>query len=246
VRDLIVSDIHANWEALEAVLACAAGRYDRIVCCGDLIGYGPDPNRVVDWARTSVEIVIRGNHDKAAVSPETLEWFNPIARSAAEWTLGELTPENLEFIRRLPRGPLPVDSYQIAHGSPLDEDEYLTGEIEAGQAFEYAEREITFFGHTHLQGGFALSHRRVVPLAGPARPHCERTLDLDPDTAYLINPGAVGQPRDGDSRAAYALYEPGSHAVTYCREPYDIKRVQEKIRRAGLADMLAERLAVGR
>src|SRR5205085_2298657 len=178
--------IHANWEALEAVLCRAAGRYDRIVCCGDLIGYGPDPNRVVDWVRASVELVVRGNHDKVALEPGTLEWFNPVARSAALWTLDQLTPENLEYIRSLPRGPLPVDGYQIAHGSPLDEDEYLTGAIEAGQAFEYAERDITFFGHTHLQGGFALTHRRVQSLNGAARRLRERTLDLDPDTTYLI------------------------------------------------------------
>jgi predicted phosphodiesterase len=246
VRDLIVSDIHANWEALEAALDAAAGRYDRIVCCGDLIGYGPDPNRVVDWARASVQLIIRGNHDKVALAPETLEWFNPVARDAALWTIDQLTPENLDYIRGLPRGPLAVDAYQIAHGSPLDEDEYLTGLVEAGQAFEYAERDVTFFGHTHLQGGFVMSRRRVAQLTGPPRRHRELTMDLDPDTSYLINPGAVGQPRDGDPRAAYALYDPESHAVSYCREKYDVETVQEKMRRAGLADMLADRLAVGR
>jgi predicted phosphodiesterase len=246
VRDLIVSDIHANWEALAAVLDRASGRYDRIVCCGDLIGYGPDPNRIVEWVRTSVELVIRGNHDKVAVAPENLEWFNPVARAASVWTLSELTPANLHYVRGLARGPLPVDSYQIVHGSPLDEDEYLSGPAEAAQAFEYIENDLTFFGHTHIQGGFALSHRRVLPLAGPLWWDRERTIDLDPDAIYLINPGAVGQPRDGDPRAAYALYDPGSRCVTYCREAYDVERVQEKMRRAALPEMLADRLAVGR
>src|SRR6185295_7524920 len=99
VRDLILSDIHANWEALEAVLNRAAGSYDRIVCCGDLIGYGPDPNRVLEWTRSNVAIVIRGNHDKGATGIEDLEWFNPAARAAALWTMKELTPENMEYAR---------------------------------------------------------------------------------------------------------------------------------------------------
>lgn len=246
MRDLVVSDIHANWEALDAVLGRASGRYDRVVCCGDLIGYGPDPNRVVEWVRSNVQFVIRGNHDKVALQPEILEWFNSLARTAALWTLQQLTPENLDYVRGLPRGPLMIDSYQIAHGSPLDEDEYLTSPVEAGQAFEYVERDVTFFGHTHLQGGFALGHRRVQPLAGPVGRRRELALDLDPDAAYLINPGAVGQPRDGDPRAAFAIYNPESRSVTYFREPYDVEKTQSKMRRAGLPEMLADRLSVGR
>jgi len=245
VRDLIVSDIHANWEALEAVLARAAGSYDRIVCCGDLIGYGPDPNRVLDWARSNLAYVVRGNHDKAAVGLENLEWFNPVARAAALWTLHELTPENLEYAKELPKGPLPIDNYQIAHGSPLDEDEYVVCENDADQAFAYLDRDVTFFGHTHVQGGFALAVRRIRELEGPAHGSREATLDFDPDTAYLINPGSIGQPRDRDPRAAWALYDAESRSVTYYREPYDIETAQAKIRRAGLPDMLAHRLAVG-
>lgn len=246
MRDLILSDIHANWEALEAALNRASGSYDRIVCCGDLIGYGPDPNRVLDWARSNLAFVVRGNHDKAGTGLDTLEWFNPVARAAALWTIEQLTPANLEYARSLPRGPLAIDNYQIAHGSPLDEDEYLIGEMEAGQAFEYLERDITFFGHTHIQGGFALISRHVLELAGPLPADREVTLDLDPDGAYLINPGSIGQPRDGDPRAAWSLYDPESRCVSYHREPYDIGAVQAKIRRAGLPDMLADRLAVGR
>jgi predicted phosphodiesterase len=245
VRYLILSDIHGNWEALEAVLSRTAGQYDQLICCGDLVGYGPDPNRVVDWVRGNATHVIRGNHDKAAVGLESLEWFNPVARTAAVWTQSELTPENGEYVRHLAKGPLAVDSFQIAHGSPLDEDEYLFGAAEVSQTFAYLERDITFFGHTHVQGGFVSTRGRLFLLRGGALEQEPVGLDLNPDDTYLINPGAVGQPRDGDPRAAYALYDPASHGVVYCREEYDIGSVQAKIRRAGLPDVLAERLAVG-
>jgi predicted phosphodiesterase len=245
VRFLILSDIHANWEALEAVLSGASGQYDRIVCCGDLIGYGPDPNRVVDWVRENVAAVIRGNHDKATLGAEILEWFNPVAKAAAIWSLDHLTAANLEYVRQLPKGPLAVDGYQIVHGSPLDEDEYLFGEQEVEQAFAYLDRDLTFFGHTHVQGGFTLTRRRVRMIAGPPWDDEAAALDLNPDDVYLINPGAVGQPRDGDPRAAYVLYDPEDRCVMYCRQEYDIATVQAKIRRAGLPDILAERLAVG-
>lgn len=245
MRFLILSDLHANWEALDAVLNRAAGQYDSIVCCGDLIGYGPDPNRVVDWVRGNVAFVIRGNHDKAALGPEILEWFNPVARAAALWTLRELTPENLEYLKRLPKGPLAVAGYQIVHGSPLDEDEYLTGSAEAGQAFHYLDRELTFFGHTHVQGGFALIRGRVRTIDGPGLDYEAASLDLSPNDTYMINPGAIGQPRDGDPRAASVLYDPAERCVLYHRQKYDVAGVQSKIRRAGLPGLLADRLALG-
>ncbi|MGH9665777.1 MAG: metallophosphoesterase family protein, partial [Bryobacteraceae bacterium] len=125
MRYLILSDIHANWEALDAVLAHAADAYDRILCCGDLVGYGADPNAVVEWVRAKVARVVRGNHDKACSGLEDLEWFNPIARASAEWTLKILSPDNADYLRRLPKGPAAVNGFDIAHGSPLDEDEYL-------------------------------------------------------------------------------------------------------------------------
>jgi diadenosine tetraphosphatase ApaH/serine/threonine PP2A family protein phosphatase len=245
VRYLILSDIHANWEALAAVLDGAAGAYDTIVCCGDLVGYGPDPNAVVDWVRSNVPIVIRGNHDKVVVGLESLEWFNPVARTAAVWTQGVLSAENREYVRKLAKGPLEVDHFQIVHGSPLDEDEYLFGAAEVAQTFAYLDRNLTFFGHTHVQGGFTFTRGRIGVLRGATRDGEPASLDLDPDSGYLVNPGAVGQPRDGDPRAAYALYDPSSRCVVYGREEYDIASVQAKIRRAGLPDVLAERLAVG-
>jgi hypothetical protein len=132
VRYLILSDIHANWEGLEAVLEHAAGKYDQVLCCGDLIGYGADPNAVTEWVRAHAAAVVRGNHDKASVGLDDLEWFNPVARAAAVWTQRELTPENAAYIRNLPKGPLMLDGFQVVHGSPLDEDEYILGAADAG------------------------------------------------------------------------------------------------------------------
>ena len=115
MRYLILSDIHANWEALEAVLADARGDYSEILCCGDLVGYGADPNAVVEWARGQVKAVVRGNHDKACAGLEDLEWFNSVARAAAIWTGRALMPENLDYLRNLPQGPLAMDSsFQIS------------------------------------------------------------------------------------------------------------------------------------
>jgi predicted phosphodiesterase len=246
VRYLILSDIHANWEALQSALEHAAGKYDQVLCLGDLIGYGADPNPVADWVRAHAAAVVRGNHDKAAVGLDDLEWFNPVARAAAIWTHRELTPENGEYIRNLPRGPLAFDGFQLVHGSPLDEDEYILGASDAGLVFGYLETLLTFFGHTHLQGGFIWNHARIETIGRPPAYEERLTLELDPECAYMINPGSVGQPRDGDPRAAYVLYNPEESFLIYYRLPYDVAKAQEKIRRAGLPALLADRLAAGR
>lgn len=242
---LILSDIHGNWEALEAVLRDSRGDYDEVLCCGDLVGYGADPNRVVEWTRTTAKLVVRGNHDKACAGLDDLEWFNPVARSAASWTEHNLTPDNLDYLRNLPKGPLPLDSFQILHGSPLDEDDYLVSSFAASQVTPYLEREISFFGHTHLQGGFLCHRDGVKRLAKPEPPEARRVLELGHDVLYLINPGSVGQPRDGDPRAGYAIYDPGRRLVEFRRVPYDVQTAQAKIRQAGLPDLLADRLEFG-
>jgi len=246
VRYLIVSDLHANLEALTAVLGNSAGSYDRILCCGDLVGYGADPNPVCDWVRANCDVVVRGNHDRASTGQDDLEWFNPVARSAAVWTLENLTRENSEFILALPRGPVTVDSFQLFHGSPYDEDEYVIAAGEAGEAFGYLESRVGFFGHTHVQGGFIWNQSRVETiLRTPARSDSQ-ALAIDPACAYMINPGSSGQPRDGDARAAYAIYDTSAGEVTYYRVTYDVAGAQKKIHAAGLPGILADRLAVGR
>jgi predicted phosphodiesterase len=247
VRYLVISDLHSNWEALQAVLDEAAGKYDQIVCCGDLVGYGADPNPVVDWVRQNVKATVRGNHDRACVGLEDLEWFNPVAQVASLWTMEQLSLDNAEFIRNLPMGPVAVDKFQLIHGSPVDEDDYLVNAVDAGGAFPYAESSLLFFGHTHLQGGFRWRREQVQPI-GRLHPEWQTRylLEIEPDCAYLINPGSVGQPRDGDPRAGYVLYDTDNELLLYHRVPYDIETAQRKIREAGLPELLAARLSAGK
>jgi predicted phosphodiesterase len=246
LRYLILSDLHANWEALEAVVQESAGRYDQALCCGDLVGYGADPNAVVEWTRANCAVVVRGNHDKACSGLEDTEWFNPVARAAALWTLGRLTQENAEYTRSLPKGPILADGFQLLHGAPFDEDEYVIAADEASEAFSYLERRLAFFGHTHIQGGFIWNQSRVETIARPPLRASRQTLEIDSACVYLINPGSVGQPRDGDARAAYALFDSESQTIDYCRSAYDVARAQRKIREGGLPAILADRLALGR
>jgi len=241
---LILSDIHANLEAHQAVLEDARGKYDRILCLGDLVGYGADPNAIVEWARESVTAIIRGNHDRVSVggdpgAPDEMEAFNPAAQASTVWTRNSLLPENRAYLERLPRGPLPYEGLDLIHGSPADEDEYVVTASDAAPLLELLSGPLTFFGHTHRQGAFRLSRRAIVQIAP------DRTLGIEAKYFYLVNPGSVGQPRDSDPRAAYALYSPEERAVEFCRVDYDVDRAAAKIRAAGLPDFLAARLHEG-
>jgi predicted phosphodiesterase len=246
LRYLIISDLHGNLEALQAVLKDATGRYEQVICCGDLVGYGADPNAVTDWVREHCSIVVRGNHDRASTGQDDLEWFNPVARQAAVWTLESLSPDNAAYIEALPRGPLNVEAFEIVHGSPSDEDEYVIGAGEAGQAFSYLACRVAFFGHTHVQGGFIWNQSRVETIMRMPPSRRSESLQIDAECAYLINPGSVGQPRDGDPRAAYAVYDSDATRVDYYRVEYDVAGAQKKIYAAGLPPILADRLSVGR
>jgi len=246
VRYLILSDLHANWEALQAVLARVRPSFDRILCCGDVVGYGADPDPVTEWVRSNVSGIVRGNHDKACAGLEDLETFNPIARESAVWTQQVIKPENMSYLRDLGKGPQPIDGFEIVHGSPLDEDEYLFTEDEVAQVAPYLEAGLSFFGHTHVQGGFLCHRNGVMRLRSVEPDGDEAVLELENDVDYMVNPGSVGQPRDGDPRAAYALYEPETRLVTFGRAAYDIVAAQKKILDAGLPELLAMRLAVGR
>jgi predicted phosphodiesterase len=246
VRYLIVSDLHANLEALNSVLEDAAGAWDRVVCCGDLVGYGADPNAVVEWVRGNCPTVVRGNHDRASTGMDDLEWFNPVARAAALWTLQALSADNAEYVRNLPKGPLMLDGFQVVHGSPFDEDEYVIAPNEASNAFGYLEARLAFFGHTHVQGGFIWNRSRVETILRPSAINGTESLEIDKECAYLVNPGSVGQPRDGDPRASYVVYDSDENRINYCRTGYDVHGAQKKIQDAGLPPILADRLGVGR
>jgi len=246
VRYLVLSDLHANVEALEAVVTAAKDQYDRIVCCGDLAGYGPDPNPVIDWVRENVSEVVRGNHDRACAGLEDLDGFNPVARAASVWTRERLTETNLGYLRGLMAGPVEVDGFLLAHGSPEDEDEYLMTLMDAAPVLSRMETTPVFFGHTHLQGGFTWMNGRYERADRPRARDARIEMWLDPDAAWLVNPGSVGQPRDEDWRAAYALFDSETRVLALCRARYDCGKTAKKIVAGGLPDLLASRLRVGR
>lgn len=251
MRVLLLSDIHSNLEALNAVLE-AAPVHDAVWNLGDVVGYGADPNEVIDRVRGLGSIFVRGNHDKACSGVEGLEGFNPIAARAAQWTHDSLTPENIEWLRQLPKGPVTPEGPDVScsHGSPLDEDEYLVTLRDAWLPLTQSPTRINFFGHTHVQGGFATNGEEWFQLKPQFSPSGadEYELPLRENARYLINPGSVGQPRDRDWRAAFAVYEveEGMRRIMFYRVPYDLKLAQEKILAAGLPDRLATRLGEGR
>jgi predicted phosphodiesterase len=245
MRYLILSDLHANLEALEAVLHDAEGRWDRVVVLGDLVGYGADPDAVVDRVvALSPVAIIRGNHDKASSGVEDASNFNPAARAAALWTSRALSNTNRAFLQNLPAGPLLVDDVlEICHGSPFDEDFYIFDGGDAWRALESTRSNLCFYGHTHVALVFLRSgnvFEAIVPEGA------ETLVQAGNGRRVLVNPGSVGQPRDGDPRAGYAIYDSVEGVVTLKRAAYPIERAQEKILAAGLPRALANRLASGR
>ena len=241
---LVISDVHANLEALEATLA-AVPTPDHVLVLGDLVGYGADPNAVIDRIRAMPAVtVIRGNHDKVAAGLEQPIGFNHLARQAVEWTRTTLTPGNRAFIANLPTGPIVIDeAIEICHGAPFDEDVYLFDDMDARQAFRTMRRPVCLFGHTHVPAVFRCDDpmKHVTPNRGGCY-----SLTFDDGARYLVNVGAVGQPRDGDPRAAFGTIDTSLRTLTLSRVAYDVAGAQAKIVAAGLPDVLAQRLATGR
>lgn len=245
MKVLVVSDLHANRHALEAVLEDCRGQYEEIVCCGDMVGYNAFPAEVTEWTKTNCKAVIRGNHDKVVAGLEDLNWFNDIAQSAARWSVEQLAPSHVEYLSNLPQGPLMSEHFHIFHGAPQDEDEYITSAFEAATCFPHLQLPLSFFGHTHLQGGFFLTKGRVGVIAPVRADRDDKPIELEPDVMYIINPGSVGQPRDGDPRAGYAIYDSNQRTVTLKRVAYPVADAAAAIRRAGLPEALAARLFQG-
>lgn len=249
MRYLVITDIHGNLEALDVCLADARARgFDRTLVLGDLVGYGPDPNLVVERVMNlKPEAIVRGNHDKVACGLEEAEGFNAVARSAAKWTLDVLTDGNRDWLAALPTGPTVVDDViEICHGSPFDEDAYIFDELDAVRALKVSKRPLCLFGHTHYPVTFQLS-AEAFDTVGPSSAG-ETVLALKEGAKYLVNPGSVGQPRDSDPRAAYAIVETSNprQRVELFRLNYPVDETQAKIIAAGLPEVLAHRLALGR
>ena len=246
MRYLILSDIHSNLEALTAALRhVKRKRFDRTIVLGDVVGYGADPNTTIDKVRRLKRtVIIRGNHDKVCSGLESGEMFNRIALESAKWTQGKLMSRHRKWLAALPQGPAHVDdAFSMAHGTPLDEDAYIFGEIEALNMFRYFELPICFFGHSHFPVVFGLDSEALtthVPRDSNFR------LKLRKDTRYLINPGSVGQPRDGDPRASFGIYDSSKATIAIHRVKYKLENTQSRIRAAGLPKPLADRLALGR
>jgi predicted phosphodiesterase len=251
VRVLVLSDIHSNLDALEACLAFAPN-HDVVVNLGDVVGYGANPNEVIERVRKLGKHFVRGNHDKAAAGLSDLKDFNPVAGFAALWTREHISPESLEWLRALPQGPIQIDGFpnvQFVHGSPLDEDDYLVTARDALEPLLVSSVPLTFFGHSHIQGAFSSNPSDGGGLRPAYRTADKRdafTWSLKSGMQYLINPGSVGQPRDGDWRAGFAVFDHEEYTVTFYRTPYDIEKAQEKILAANLPPRLAARLASGR
>lgn len=246
MKYLILSDIHSNHEALSAVLArVKRKRWDKVVFLGDLVGYGANPNQTVDMVRALKPLqAIRGNHDKVCSGIENGEMFNRVALQAAQWTQQRLTKSNLEWLYRLPEGPTVVDgAFAISHGTPIDEDAYIFGEIEALNVFRQTAFPLCFFGHSHFPVVFGLSPDAIHTVLTTSPTF---RIRLEPGMRYLVNPGSIGQPRDGSPLASFGMYDSDAKTVTIYRVPYRVERTQKKILDAGLPAPLADRLALGR
>jgi len=273
MRALILSDVHANLEALTAVLE-AADHWDAVWNLGDMVGYGGSPNEVLELLRRLATLTVRGNHDRVCCGLTSSLHFNPTARAAALWTEQTLTAENLEWLRGLPQGPLQVEipralgvraiaasaegqdnaagcdsgtEITLAHGSPLNEDQYIMNMRDAWAPLQQMTTAVTFVGHTHVQGGFSQREHEWHEIRPriPVR-RDRRELAIPPGTRHLINPGSVGQPRDYDWRAGFAIYDSEACEVVYQRVAYDVRAAQARILKAGLPERLAARLREGR
>jgi len=233
MRIAIISDIHANLEALEQSLKSIHQKsVDEIVCLGDIVGYGASPNECIQTVRQATPHVLLGNHDEAAVQLSRTEYFNPFARIAAEWTHSVLLPEHQEFINGLPY-VLELFGVLFVHSSPYESEEwhYILSPADAQFNFAYFNTPICFIGHSHVPGLF-----------------CDDiwTRELVAGKKFIINVGSVGQPRDNDWRSSYGILDTDAWTYENIRVEYDVEAAAEKIRKAGLPKALAERILVGR
>ena len=240
MRYAVLSDVHANLEALQAVLADAAPRTDALVCLGDLVGYGADPVACIELVAERAQAIVCGNHEHAVAGLIDLEWFNPYARAAAEWTRVRLDDDHRTYLASLPL-TAQIGDATLVHASPdrPDEWEYLLTAQDGFDAFGAFATRLCFVGHSHLAGAWSLGSSGPEYRAGTV------DVELERGRRYLVNVGSVGQPRDRDPRAAYAIWDVDRGTIAVRRVVYDITAAREKIMRGGLPKFLADRLAWG-
>ena len=239
MRIAVLSDIHSNLVALDAVLA-HLGTVDAIWHLGDVVGYGPEPDAVVERLASLGAVGVRGNHDAAAAGGREIEYFNPEARAAMEWTRARITPRTRDWLAALPEQHIEGDVTMV-HGSPRDPIwEYVTSLSIAGAGIALLSTSLGLHGHTHVPIAFVMTDGRLEVVA----PSDGSGVELG-DRVALVNPGSVGQPRDGDPRASYLVLDADARSITWHRVGYDITAVMAAMRADGLPDRLAERLLHG-
>ena len=233
----VVSDIHANWQALSAVVEHAQD-VDEVICLGDVVGYGGDPIRCLDLVRERGWMTLVGNHDRACTDERILDWFNPDAATAIHWTKDQLGDERLAWLAERPEKELKGGA-TLVHGSPRDPIyEYILDGVTAAANLELIGQQVCFHGHSHLPGMFYLDQDQVAHNYWHGRGHLKGPM--------LVNPGSVGQPRDGDPQASYGVWDSEAATFEWRRLPYDVEGAQAAIRAAGLPARFAERLGLGR
>lgn len=243
MRYAIISDIHGNLPAFEQVLTALAQEcIDQYLCLGDIVGYGASPNECCERVRQSGAMSIRGNHDEAIVRPGKEDWFNPEGRVCLLWTREQLTLQNCQWLASLD-STAQADGIFLCHGSIPDPDYYTITPQQATYSFQAMTMSLAFFGHTHYAEWFAYDGGEQLP---SQHSHPEGGIcPLEEGCQYLINPGAVGQPRDGNPQASFAIYDDDRREVTIRRIDYDVDAAQQKMFAAGLPQSMAFRLSLG-
>ncbi len=242
MRYAVICDVHSNLEALEIVLKeIERQRVDCTVHVGDIVGYNADPNECVEIFMSENIASIMGNHDAAACGLERLHWFNSAAKEALLWTRKKLEPKHVEYLRSLPGTMILDKTILLAHGSPENRDNYIVDWMDSMRQFAIMDRmsaKICFFGHSHLPSLF------VRQGSDHDLQNYEKHT-LNRKNSYLINFGALGQPRDGDPRTCFGIFDSGEMTVEFFRLEYDVSKTARKVKRAGLNTYLVERLAAG-
>lgn len=245
MRYLIISDIHGNLEAYNTLLeSVKKKKFQKILILGDLVGYGANPNEIIEKVRNDKRVleIVRGNHDRVAIEEGQEATFNLPAMAAILWTRKNLKEENHNFLKSIKQGPIKIENFLISHGSPIDEDLYILSEYEAYESFIQTKEKLIFFGHSHIPCFFTLEKNNI---SGFLIKGDYLHLKLKKNIRYLINPGSIGQPRDGNPKSSYIIFDSKNYSITLLRIPYDIKKAQKAIIDAGLPMHLASRLDRG-